>query len=838
MVEPGARVDPQRTGVDALSDSIGASRKLTAGDWAAVRDAFEALAGVAPHDREARVGKLGLDPFLTQRLRAMLAARDEHGLLDEAMPATSEEHEQRDYASLAPGAVVGGFRVERLVGRGGMGEVYLAERHEADFVQRVALKLLRPEAAGRFGLFAAERRVLAGLEHPGIARLIDGGIAADGRAYMAMEFVEGQEIDRWCEANHANLSTRLRLFLEVCDAIGHAHARLVIHRDLKPANILVDAVGHVRLLDFGVARLIDGDDPERSVTEAMLTPQYAAPEQFTAEPMTVATDVYALGAVLYQLVAGHGPWRGTGEQAPLPMVLRRMLNDEPPPPSKTASDPNVPPARIAGDLDAIILKAMRHAPGDRYPSVEALASDIRRSIDHLPVSARAGAAGYRLRRFVRRNRWGVAAAAAIALVMTIGIASTLVQARRAERQRDLAVAEAARTEAVNQAMMLMFRDANDEGRTDSITARELINSTAKRLIGSLDPAAARSAAIVAALSDLYILTEDLPASQALLEGALAKGIGRNDPIGTARMRLRLAQAYGATKRFDEARRLLAQAAAVWATDPARFRVERVEAASAEAYILRLEGKADRGIALLQATMPDAEQAYGPNSRDLATRYANLATHLVMANRLPEAQATIARGERVVAGADLRRSPAALTLLQLQGGIASRQGDVARAEQIFRRVVDARRALYGRSYSLAVDLLQEGRVLNQLGRPSEGLRYLDEAQPMAVQYFGAKGQPALLAGLGRAEALTMLKRFAEAHAALQGVAPTLSARGIGSADFCALSLTRAQLALAEGRIDESKAALRAAIGAFRAAGDAAAAYRRPITILQGKLDGVG
>ncbi len=771
------------------------------------------LADIAPAQREARLGKLGLNPFLAARLRAMLTAQAGEGILDGTLAISGDEG-LAPYASLAAGTVVGNFRVERLIGRGGMGEVYLAHRDGADFDQRVALKLLRPEAAERFGSFSSERRLLAGLEHSGIARLIDGGVAADGRPYMAMDFVEGEEIDRWCATHHADLATRLRLFLEVCDAVTHAHARLVIHRDLKPVNILVDGTGHARLLDFGVARLLDLDDSERAATEALLTPQYAAPEQFSGGAMTVATDVYALGAVLYQLLAGHGPWQGNGQQD-MPTVLRRLLNDDPPAPSKTTNNPDVSSQRIEGDLDAIVLKAMRHDPQVRYSSVEALAADIRRYLEHRPVQARSGAdtAPRPARRRLSPPSWP----------------------RRAAQQRDLAVAEAERTEAVNQAMMLMFRDANDEGRTDSITARELIDNTARRLVASLAPQSPKSAAIVSALSDLYLLTEDLPASQALLEGALAQHIGMGDAVGTAQMKLRLAQAYGATKRFPEARRLLADASRVWATDPGRYGVERVEAASAEAYMLRLEGKPEKGIALLQATMPEAESAYGPNSRDLATRYANLATHLVMANRLKEASATIAKGERVMARGGLAQSPAALTMLELKGSIAARNGDLAAAESTYRNVAAQRRALYGRSYSLAVDLLQDGRALNQLGRPAEGLRAFDEAKPMAAEYLGVKAQPTLLAGLGRAESLTMLGRTDEAHRALAEVETDLTAQGPTTTDFGSLCLVRGALALKEGRLNDSRRELALARIAFRSAGPGAAGYDRSARALASAID---
>lgn len=761
----------------------------------------------------------------------MLAAHDSKGPLDKRLSRFGEAVPA--YSSLQAGTIVGPFRIDRLIGRGGMGEVYLSMRANTDFEQRVALKLLRPETAARFDIVSSERRLLASLEHPGIARFVDGGMAPDGRPWMAMEFVEGQEINRWCEAQRANLETRLRLFLELCDAVSHAHAQLVIHRDIKSANIIVDAAGHARLLDFGIARLLQADDSERTMTEALLTPQYAAPEQFDGSPLTVATDIYGLGALLFELLAGCGPWQSDGAK-PLPVMLQRLLVDEPPAPSSVARAGAVGSRQIAGDLDAITLKALRRKPSERYPSVEAMANDIRRHLDHKPVSARSGVRGYRIRRFLRRNRLGVAAGAAIVLALAIGGIGTWSQAQRATRERDAALAEAEQSEAVNQAMMLMFRDASDAGRTDSITARELIDRTAKRLVASLDPAAPKSASVVAALSDLYVLTEDIPGAKALLEAAAAKGIGRDDPAGASRLKLRLAQTYAAEKRFTEARALLTEARAAWIDEPSRFRKERVEAASTEAYILRLEGKTEEGIALLQRTMPEAEIAYGPQSRDLATRYANLATHLVVANRTREAEGVIRRGIEILKSADMLRSPAGLTLDKLEASLAARDGRISKAEAIFHRVAATRRELYGRSYSLAVDLLQDGRMHIQLGQPAKALPILEEAQEMAAEYLSPASTPALLAGLAQAEALTMEGRLVEASAKLASVEPGLRAHGDGTTEYGSLMLVRSGLALKKGNVAEAREELLAGEAAFAKAGSAGASFERSVATLKRKI----
>ncbi|ATY31158.1 hypothetical protein CVN68_03485 [Sphingomonas psychrotolerans] len=806
-------------------------KKPGSAEWAAILDAFDHLSALSS-GREEAIAAMELLPEVEAGVRAMLATSEHSGVLDRPV-ALPEMGPTFDYASLAPDMIVGSFRVERLIGRGGSGEVYLAHRMRGDFDQRAALKMLRPEAASRFHRFEDERRMLGGLEHPGIARLIDGGIAPDGRPYMVLEYVEGSEITAWCAAERADLSTRLQLFLQLCDAVRYAHAQLIVHRDLKPGNILVDRTGRARLLDFGIAMLIDPLAFDRTATRALATPCYAAPEQLNGGKLSVATDIYSLGAVLYELLSGHDPWR-FGEDDLWQTMLRRMLHEEPPAPSATAQDPNVTRTQIAGDLDAIVGKAMRRSPADRYTSVDALADDIRRHQALQPVAALSGSRAYRVRRLIRRNRWSLGAAAIITLVLLAGVGGTAWQARMAAEERDVARSEAARLEAVNQAMMQVFRDARDPARIKKMSATDLIDGTANRLAQSLPPESAESASIVAALADLHLMVENRSGARSLIEAAMARGIGRNDPPGAARLKLKLATVLVADRRFDEARRLLEAVDRFWQTDPRRFRREHVEAIGARAFMLRLEGKRDEGIALLMANMAEAERAYAGYDRDLATRYTNLVTHLSEAGRPDEALVIVRRGQAVLAGNEQQYSNGALNLMRLEAGLATRQGDLGAAAALLSKVVAERRARAGRSTALAVDLLRYARLLNLQGQPRKALQLLDEALPISAEHIGPETPATLLIELARADALSDLGRVENAERLLAAVLTRLEAQQPIDTTHAVSLLTRARLALVRRNVAGARAAMLGARSRFAQLGAAASVYHQDMKAMDDRL----
>lgn len=804
----------------------------TGKNWDLIEALFDELVALPPADRAKRLARVDVPQDIRIEVRSLLDAADGGGILDMAPPVASAMTDAQ-YSSLAAGDRIGTFTIERLIGRGGMGEVYLARRTTADFEQRVALKLLRGDVAGRGDLFERERRLLARLSHRGIARLIDGGIAPDGRPFMAMDHVDGTPIDAWCRANEADLAKRLALFREICDAVGYAHANLVVHRDLKPSNILIDRDGCVRLLDFGIAKLLDDSDAVPATTQAMLTPDYAAPEQLDGDAATVATDIYALGAILFELVVGAGPWRREG--ASIPSIIRRVLHEDPPLASKAAQRPDapIPSARIAGDLDAIILKAMRRDPRERYLSAAELADDVQRHQDLVPVRARTGTTRYRVGRFISRYRWVVAAGTATIVAILIGAGGIAWQARKTAIERDSALAEARRSEAITRMLTVMFRDTRDSGAGTDATVKQMLDLTAGRLVGSLDTSA-RSVTLITTLSDLYINLEDAAGADVLLRRALDKGIGKNDPVATAQIKWRLASTAAALGRTEDMAPLLDAADAVFRTDPARFPTENLEITVGRAQLARRNGDYDRAIALLSAAMPDADRIYAENHRDLLTLYNNLLVYMVEANRIDAMPAVFTRAEAALKRTGQESSMQGLAIAQLKGVRLLRLDRTAEAEAIFDRIATQRRTVFGKSAGLAVDLLQLGRARLALGKFAAARQVLTEARPIAIDNLGPGALPTLIIGLSLAEALAETGDTAGASAMVAEAAPFIDAMKKPGAPHGVIARTRAVILLKQGRAAEARAELLRAEAIFRTLGSQGEAYLRAFPALKARI----
>jgi len=379
--------------------------------WRRIDDLFEAALQKPASERMQFLDEAVTEPDIYGEVASLIAAFEEAKSFL-SMPSLPSE------GATQPFSFLGAYRVDRELGSGGMGTVYLASRADRQFEKQVAIKVVRAGLEHEFvlGRFRSERQILATLDHPNIARLLDGGVTVDGRPYLVMEFVEGTRLDEYCAARDLSIDERLEVFSRICSAVQYAHERLVIHRDLKPGNILVSGAGHVKLLDFGIAKLLDASDgEERQETQPavrMLTPLYASPEQAAGGRITTTSDIYTLGVILYELVSGVHPFR-QGTQG------------DGPPRNK----------RLKGDLEKIVRMALRKEPERRYRSAGQLADDVRRYREKLPVAARKETAVYLAAKFVDRHRAATAMAAGIIGVLAGGLAFTAYEARVAQQQR-------------------------------------------------------------------------------------------------------------------------------------------------------------------------------------------------------------------------------------------------------------------------------------------------------------------------------------------------------------------------------------------------------------------
>jgi predicted Ser/Thr protein kinase len=408
-----------------------------------VRELFEAASAEEGAAREALLSREcdGDDELRALVERMIEADAQPHAILDKPLAADSRVFEGPVFEA---GSMVGPYRIIRGIASGGMGAVYLARLAAETTDSVVALKIMRGFSLEFSRRFQRERHILTRLQHPNIARLLDAGTTAEDHPYFAMEFVEGAPLDVWCDRNQMSARDRVRLFRQVCAAVHYLHQNLVVHRDLKPGNILVTSGGNVKLLDFGIAKLLSGSETTPAdATTALMTPGYASPEQVRGLPTSTLTDVWGLGVLLYELLTGARPFEAP--RGELHEALRRICEEEPRPPA------------VDGELDNIVLKAIRKEPERRYASVEQFDEDLRRYLDGLPVLAQGDSVAYRARKFAGRHRAGIAVAAAMVLLLSGGILATAFEANVARRERALAethaqAAEAARALAQDQRM--------------------------------------------------------------------------------------------------------------------------------------------------------------------------------------------------------------------------------------------------------------------------------------------------------------------------------------------------------------------------------------------------
>lgn len=804
-------ISQQATGDSSMQDAKRLQR---------VWELFDLVVELAPELRASELADLEPDPGIRARVEALLHDVDTHTVETDALRAPLPP-------LLAPGTRVGRWEVDRLLGRGGMGEVYLAHRFGDDFDQRAALKLLmRMESAQDRAGFVAERQILARLEHPGIAHLLDGG-EYQGVPFAVMEYVEGVPLTR---APDLGLERKLALVLQACDAVSHAHQHLVIHRDLKPGNMLVTPDGRLKLLDFGIAKHLaparerDGD-PARP---GYASPDYCAPEQLGGAPVSTATDVYSLGVILYELLTGERPWQLTG--APQIRALERLSLPAPQPPS-TRVEGRLRKS-LRGDLDAIVLKALQTDPAQRYRTVDELASDLRAHLGQHPVAARRQTVGYRMGCRIRRHRLAYALAAAVFASLALGLVGVAWQGRQATIERDHARREAVRNNAVRQYLMLMFRTASGTQEHEEVTAKSVLDRAAERVHDEFAGDPESYADVALALAELYFQINDYTGARPLLVRLLRDDAGVAAHVRAMAMH-DLAQVSFRESQTAQARDLLVQAQRFWKAEPGRFRAELLDSRLLQSQIERAQGDAGLALRTLEEALPQRVELSGLQHRDTAVLINNLGLAYYQLGRLDDAIVQLKHAHAIWQTLGQENSSDALNTLNNWASAAVQSGRREEAAEIFYRALELRRKLYGPSGALAALMNNLGKTLVQLDRHDEAVPLLREAIAMGREHAGGEtGTIALAAGLGLVDALVGLGEVAEARDRLASLTPAImDTFGSGHPFAAMLELSRARVEHAEGNADRATAALKLARQRLQAMGPAGAAYVAQLDTLQ-------
>ena len=577
---------------------------LSSQSWARLSPLLDELLDLPEPERQARVAEVrAQNPQLGDELAALLTASQSDQVKDFLSKPLLNAVDQAPESTLA-GQRLGAYVLESPLGQGGTGSVWRARREDGRFTGAVAIKLLHLSLLGRAGAerFKREGDILARLTHPNIAHLLDAGVTAGGQPYLVIELVEGERIDRHCDLKHLDVNARLALFDKVLSAVAHAHTHLVIHRDIKPGNILVTSDGTVKLLDFGIAKLLEDEATAGEATELtrdggrVLTPEYAAPEQLRGEAITTATDVYALGVLLYQLLSGRhptSPASGTSAE-----IVKATLETDAQIMSRATTTSGLR-QQLQGDLDNITAQALRKLPSERYGTVAAFAEDLRRHRAHEPVSARADSLGYRTRKFVRRHRGAVAASALTLFAIVGGLVGTVWQAQRAEREKQQALIQLDRAEAMNELVTVALGPVSDK----PLSVADVLSRGETMIDKQFHDAPDIRAFLKMRLADMWSHGTEIKRMEALLLDArsAAQSIGDTATVTSADCKLsRLATDRGD---FEGARRQLNESIA-------RLGKDHPELWEPIVVCLKRRAQTNREQGLNEAALADIEQAIG------------------------------------------------------------------------------------------------------------------------------------------------------------------------------------------------------------------------------------
>lgn len=736
---------------------------------------FDAAIELAPVDRASWIAaRCAGDHRLRVEVEALIAAHERMGGILEQDGAAAAAAVLPD---MSRDRRIGSYRVLRELGRGGMGIVYLAERDDGQYRQRVAVKLLHanPDANELRHRFLAERQILASLRHPGIAQLLDGGIDRGELPYLVMEYVDGAPITTHCDRRMLGIEARLRLFLDVCGAVHHAHRNLIIHRDLKPGNVFVSGDGRVKLLDFGVAKLLASapgpvDQPLTRAGARPMTPEYASPEQVLGEPLTTASDVYSLGVLLYELLTGRRPYYLTTDSPgelwevvcsreaerpsavvarPFPSVAGTALASATP--GDAARARGFSPERLRralrGDLDAIVMMALRKGAAERYGSADMLREDLQRYLDGLPVFARRGSRVYRARKFLARHRVESGAAAIVIVSLAVGVSAALRQASVAARERD--VAEEARAEAALSlrqservtSFLVGLYDANAVAPGGSaVTARNMLRRGAAQ-VEALRRQPLEQARMLEAMGRVHVAMASYPEARESLERSLQLRVAQLGPDHpeVARTLFHLVDVLRRMGRYDEAEALSRRALAIrMATFGAQHpATAELLAQRASLFVYRSDLRAAE--ALSRRALDIRRRTLPPTDSLIALSLDQHASHLRRLGRDAEAEAELRAAIAVRRGTEGPGSADAAVLeLRLGNVVLETRGDTAQAESLMRSALEIIRSALGDDHPRTAWAMSElAEFVSLRGKQREAEQLALSAVAIRRKAFGAQ-----------------------------------------------------------------------------------------------------
>ena len=812
--------------------------------WRLLSPLLDELLEQSAAERQRRLGELrGRDSGLADELEVLLGASGRA----QATHFLAGDAQADGMPAALIGRQIGAYVIEAHLGQGGTGSVWRARRADGRFEGAVAVKLLHLSLIGRAGALRFEREgaILAKLTHPNIARLLDAGVTADGQPYLVLELVEGERIDRHCDTRQLGIEQRLALFDAVLAAVAHAHSHLVIHRDIKPTNILVSADGSVKLLDFGIAKLLEDERGGATVTaegQFALTPEYAAPEQMQGGPVTTATDVYALGVLLYQLLAGRHPTAADATSSA--EIIRTTLETEPPRlahaldardahgdeqvrqvAAARGSSPARLRRRLRGDLENIVARALRKEASQRYQGVAALADDLRRHLANEPVSAQPDSLAYRCVKFARRNRRAVAVAALVLLAVSAGLVGTITQAQRAERERDNALHQLAYAESGSEFISFLLEESADKPfRTPELLARGEV--LVEQQFAD-DPA--QRAHLQRLLGGLHAQANDTDKAMALLRRAQEAARRDTDLSLQTDIECQIAAQHSTAGAFDLARRMfdaaLARLRTLSSSDPGSLAGCLFQSSEAHNY----RGEPAAALADAQAAL-DLLGTPRPGQRTLAIQ---------LRTALADSQGNLGRSADAVdayrwALAELDamgrgRTQLAVALYNNLGRLLSIAGQPLQAAQAYEQALTVERG-FGGAAPEATLLGNYAKMLTELGRPREAMPLIEQAlaeaeakgnQHFLVPAIALQGAPAWCAVEDLARCAELL---ASARAGLSVALPA------GHPRLGTLETVQAQLALQRADPSQARVALERAVAIFDAATDSNRAGIRALTLL--------